>query len=179
MCKIFIIMKCVIFKCCMKAFLGALLFSIFEFAFTQFCKEIKPVNPKGNQPWILIGRTDADASIFWSPNMKSWPVGKDPDAEKDWRQEEKGVAEDEMLREHHWLNRHDFERSLGDGERQGSLAWCSPRGCKVRHDWPTKQEVLLTVVDLEVLTHTYVHTHNHTRMQICFITDFFLMWTRF
>ena len=155
-----------------EASLGKLLFSIFEFSFTQFCKEIKPVNPKGNQPWIFIGRTDAEAPIFWPPDVKSWPTGKDPDAEKDWRQEEKGVAEDEMVRQHHWLNRHEFEQTLGDGEGQGSLAWCSPRGCRVRHDWETKQ-VLLTMVDLEVLTHMCVHTHNHTCMQIGFIKDIF------
>ena len=64
------------------------------------CKEIKPVNPKGNKPWISIGRTDAEAEapILWSPDVKSWLIGKDPDAEKHWRQKEKGVAEDEMVR---------------------------------------------------------------------------------
>ena len=60
-------------------------------------KEIKPVNPKGNQPWIFIGRTDAEAPILWPPDAKSWLIGKDPDAEKDWRQEEKGATEDEMV----------------------------------------------------------------------------------
>ena len=62
------------------------------------CKEIKPVNPKGNQPWIFIGRTDAEGPTLWPPDAKSWLIGKDPDAEKDWGQEEKGVAEDEMVR---------------------------------------------------------------------------------
>ena len=79
------------------------------------CK-IKPVNPKGNQPWILIGRTDAEAEapILWPPDVKSQLTGKDPDAGKDWRQKEKGAAEDEMARKHYWLNGHEFEQSLGE-----------------------------------------------------------------
>ena len=96
------------------------------------CKEIKPVNPKGNQPWIIIGRTDAEtkAPILWSPDEKSWLLGKDPDAGKDWRREEKGTAEDEMVGWHHWLNGYEFEQALEDSEGQGSLAWCSPWSCK-------------------------------------------------
>ena len=96
------------------------------------CKEIKPVNPKGNQPWIFIGRTDgeAEASILWPPDGKSWLNGKDPDAGEDQRQEEKGTTEDEMVGWHHWLNGHEFEQILGDGERQRSLVCCSPWGCK-------------------------------------------------
>ena len=66
------------------------------------CKEIKPVNPKGNQPWIFVGRTDAEAPVFWPPGVKSWLIGKDLDAGKGWRQKEKGAAEDEMVRYHHW-----------------------------------------------------------------------------
>ena len=96
------------------------------------CKEIKPVNRKGNQSWIFIGRTDAEAEapILWPPNAKSWLTGKDPDAGKDWRWEEKGMTEDKMVGWHHWLNGHEFEQALGDGEGQGSLASCSPRGHK-------------------------------------------------
>ena len=90
------------------------------------CKEIKPVNPKGNQPWIFIGRTDAEAPIFWLPNVKSWLIGKDPDAGKDWRQEEKGTIEDEVVEWHHWLNGYEFEHTLGVGEGQESLVCCSP-----------------------------------------------------
>ena len=95
-------------------------------------KEIKPVNPKGNQPWIFIGRTDAktEAPVLWPPDVKSWLIGKDPDAGKDWRQEEKGMTEDEMVGWHHWLNGHEFEQALGDGEGEGSLECCSPWGCK-------------------------------------------------
>ena len=72
------------------------------------CKEIQPVHPKGNQSWIFLGRTDAEAEtpILWPPDVKNWLTGKDPDAGKDWRQEEKGTAEHEMVECHHWLNRH-------------------------------------------------------------------------
>ena len=95
-------------------------------------KEIKPVNPKRTQPWIFIGRTDAEveAPIFWPPDVKSWLIGKDPDPGKDWRQEEKGSTEDKMVRWHHWLSGHEFEQVLGDGEGQGSLPCCSSWGCK-------------------------------------------------
>ena len=88
------------------------------------CKEIKPVNPKGNQSWIFIGRTDAEVEvpIFQPRDAKSLLIGKDPDAGKDWKQKEKGVAEDEMVREHHRLNGHEFKQIQGDGEGQGSLA---------------------------------------------------------
>ena len=93
-------------------------------------KEIKPVNPKGNQPWIVIGRTDAEAPILWPPDVKSQLIGKDPDAEKDWSQEEKGTTEDEMVGWHHRLNGHEFEQTLGDSEGQESLVCCSPWGRK-------------------------------------------------
>ena len=86
-------------------------------------KEIKPVNPKGNESWIFVGRTDAetDAPIVWPPDVKSWFIGKDPDVGKDWGQEEKGMTEDEMVGWHHWLNGHEFEQPLGDSEGQGGL----------------------------------------------------------
>ena len=88
------------------------------------------MNPKGNQLWRFIGRTDAEASTLWPPDVKSWLIGKDPDAEKDWRQKDKGAAEDEIVGQHHWINEHEFEQTKGDGEGQGNLACCSPRGCK-------------------------------------------------
>ena len=96
------------------------------------CKEIKPVNPKGNQPWIFTGRTDAEAEapIFWPLGAKSQLTGKDPDAGKDWGQEEKGVTEVEIVGWHHWLNGHEFEQTLGDSEGQGSLTCCSSWACK-------------------------------------------------
>ena len=95
-------------------------------------KEIKPVNPKGNQPWIFIGRTDAEAEapIFWPPNMKNWLFGKGPDAGKDWRQKGKAVAENEMVGWHHQLNRHESEQTLGGCEGRGSLECYGPRGRK-------------------------------------------------
>ena len=94
------------------------------------CKEIKPVNPKGNQSWISIRRTDAEveAPIVRPPEAKSWRIGKDPDTGKDWRQEEKGTTEYEMVGWHHWLNGYEFEQTPWDGERQGSLVCCSPWG---------------------------------------------------
>ena len=75
------------------------------------CKEVQPVHPKGNQSWIFIGRTDAEAEtpILWPSDTKNWLIGKDPDAGKDWRQEEKGMTKDEMVGYHHWLNVHEFE----------------------------------------------------------------------
>ena len=96
------------------------------------CEEIKPVHLKGNQSWIFIGRTDAEAEapILWPPDVKNWLIGKDPDAEKDWRREEKGTTEDEMVGWHHQLNGLEFEQALGDSKGQASLACCSPWGCK-------------------------------------------------
>ena len=93
-------------------------------------KEIKPVNPKGNQPWIFTGITDAKALILWLPDEKSQLIGKDPDAGKDWSQDEKGLTEDEVVGWHHWLNGLKFEQTLGDNEGQGNLACCSPWGHK-------------------------------------------------
>ena len=96
------------------------------------CKEIKPVSPKGNQPWKVMRRTNAEAEapILWPADVKSWLTGKDPDAGKAWRQEERGMTEDEMVGWHHWLDGHEFEQTLGDGEGQGSLACSSPQGHK-------------------------------------------------
>ena len=95
------------------------------------CKDIKPVNPRGNQPWIFIGRTDAEAEapILWPPGVRNQFIGKDPDGGKDWGQE-KGVTEDEVVGWHHGLNEHEFEQAPGDGEGQGRLVCCSPRGRK-------------------------------------------------
>ena len=96
------------------------------------CKEIQPVHPKGNESWIFTGRTDAEAEtpILWPPDVKNWLIGKDPDAGKDWRQEEKGMTEDEMVGWHHRLHGHEFEEAPVVGDGQGSLACCSPWGHK-------------------------------------------------
>ena len=95
-------------------------------------KEIQPVHSEGDQPWIFTGRTDAEAEtpILWPPDAKNWLIGKDPDAGKDWQQEEKGTQEDEMVGWHHQLGGHEFEQALGVGDGQGSLACCSPWGHK-------------------------------------------------
>ena len=95
-------------------------------------KEIKAVNSKGNQPWIFTGRTDAeaDALIFWPPDVKSQFIRKDPNAGKDWRQEEKWSTEDEIVGWHQWLKWQEFEQTLRGSEGQGSLACCSPWDCK-------------------------------------------------
>ena len=91
------------------------------------CKDNIPVSPEGNQPWMFIGRTDAEAEvpILWLPDVKNRLIEKDPDAGKDWGQE-KGTTEDEMVGWHHWLNGHEFEQALGFGDGQGDLACCRP-----------------------------------------------------
>ena len=96
------------------------------------------INPKGNQPWIFIWKIDAqvEAPILQPSHVKSWPIGKDFDAGKDWRQEEKGMTKDEMVGWHHWLNGPEFEQVPGDGEGQGSLVCCSP--------WVTKSQTWLS-----------------------------------
>ena len=103
------------------------------------CKEIKPVNPKGNQSWIFTGRSDAEAEapVLWLPDAKSRLIRKEPDAGKDWRREEKGTTEDEMIGWHHCLSGHEFEQILGDCEGQGSLMCYSLWDCRVGHDLAT------------------------------------------
>ena len=95
------------------------------------CKEIQPVH-SNDQSWVFIGRTDAEAEtpILWPPHAKSWFIGKDPEAGRDWGQEEKGTTEDEMAGWHHRLDGHEFEWTLGVGDGQGGLACCSSRGHK-------------------------------------------------
>ena len=115
-------------------------------------KEIRPVNPKGNHPWLFLGRTDPEALIPWPPDVKSWVIGKDPDAGKDWGQEEKGTTEDEMVGWHHRLNGHEFEQAPGVGDGQDGVACCSLWGRKeldaterlnnkVGHSFPSKEQV--------------------------------------
>ena len=108
------------------------------------CKEIKPVNPKGNQSWIFIGNAEAEAPILWPPDVKSWLIEKDP--EQDWRQEEKGTTEDEMVGWHHRLNGHESKQTPGDSEGQGSLVCCSPLGHKQwtwLSDWTATTTIIM------------------------------------
>ena len=109
------------------------------------CKEIKPVNPKGNQPWILIGKTDAETLILWPPDANSQLIGKDPDAGKDWSQKKKAAeGENGQMAS---LNGHEFEKTSGDSKGQGSLACCSPWSRRVGHDLatePTKLKIHLS-----------------------------------
>ena len=118
------------------------------------CKEIQPVHPKGGQSWIFIGRTDAEAEapILWSPDAKNWLIGKDPDAGKDWRWEEKGMTEDEMAGWHHWLNGHEFKQALGVSDGQGSLACCSSWGHKSWTQLSDWTEVNCTAQAHELIT---------------------------
>ena len=102
-------------------------------------KEIQPVHPKGDQPWVFTGRNDAKAEtpVLWPPHEKSWLIGKDPDAGRDWGQEEKGMTEDEMAGCHHQLNGREFEWTPGVGDGQGGLVCCNSWGCKKsdRTEW--------------------------------------------
>ena len=96
------------------------------------CKDIKPINPKGNQHWIFIGRTDVEAKtpILWPPVKKNWLIGKEPNAGKDWRWEEKGKTEDEIVGWNHQLDGHEFEQTLGNKWRTWNTVCCSPWGHK-------------------------------------------------
>ena len=104
------------------------------------CKEIKPVSSKGNQPLIFIGRSDAEAEtpILWPLDVKNWLIGKDPDSGKDWREEEKGMTEDEIVGWYYWLNGTEFEQAPWAGDGQGSLTCCSPWSRRVGPDWATE-----------------------------------------
>ena len=96
------------------------------------CKEIQSVHSKGDQSWVFFGRTDAEAEtpVLWPPDGKSWRIWKDPDAGKDWRQEEKGTTDNEMVGWHHQLSGQEFEQALGVGDGRESLVCCRPWGCK-------------------------------------------------
>ena len=153
------------------------------------CKEIQPVSPKGSQSWIFIGRIDAEAEtpILWPPDVKNWLIGKDPDAGQDWRQEEKGTTEDEMVGWHHRLNEHEFEQALGVGDGQGSLASCSPWGRRVGHNWEAELSWLyinrvirktgLLVLPLYDRGHTIVMRESQGQRVVFFREKFYYMGT--
>ena len=105
------------------------------------CKEIQSVHSKGDQSWVFFGRNDAkiETPILWPPHVKSWLIGKDSDAGRDWGQEEKGTTEDEMAGRHHWLDGHESQWTPGVGVGQGDLACCNSWGSqRVGHDWATE-----------------------------------------
>ena len=104
------------------------------------CKEIQPVHPKGDHPWVFIWGTDVEAEtpILWSPDAESWLIWKDPHVGRDWGQEEKGMTEDEMVGWHHWHNGHGFRWTLGVGDGQGGLACCGSWG---RKEWDTTKQL--------------------------------------
>ena len=116
------------------------------------CKEIQPVHSKGDQSWVFFGGNDAkaEAPVLWPCHAKSWLIGKDFDAGRDWGQEEKGMTEDEMVGWHHWLNEHEFEWTLGAGDGQGGLECCDSWGCKESEmteqlNWEVQEWVLWLV----------------------------------
>ena len=131
------------------------------------CKEVQPVQPKGNQSWVFFGRTDAKAEtlILWPPHVKGWLNGKDPDAGRDWGQEEKGTTEDEMAGWDHRLDGHESEWTLGVGDGLGGLACCDSRGRKEldtteRLNWAEQSIVCLFFlsVRISVFFLTFMHT---------------------
>ena len=127
------------------------------------CKDIKPCKPKGNQSWIFIGGNDTEAEslILRPPDAKSRFIRKDPDAGKDWRQEEKGTTQDEMVGWHHRLNGREFERAPGDGGGQGSLACCSPQRCKESDttEWLNWTEYSIVYMWHIFFIHSLVYRH--------------------
>ena len=120
------------------------------------CQEIKPVNPKRNQPWIFIGRTDAktEAPILWPPDVKSWLIGKNPDAGKDWRLEEKGTTEDEMAGWHHWLNGRESGWTPGVGDGQGGLVCWDSWG---RKESDTTEQLIWSDIQKHILSKKGAH----------------------
>ena len=140
------------------------------------CKEIQPVHPNGNQSWIFIGRTDGEAEtpVLWPPDVKNWLIWKNPDARKDWRWEEKGTTEGEMVGWHHRLNGHEFEQALGVGDGQGGLARCSPWGRRESDmaEWQNWTE--LTIFSWMKKFLFNLANLNHSLITLHFLIYFFL-----
>ena len=131
-------------------------------------KEIQPVYPKGDQSWMFFGRTDVEAEtpILWPPDVKSWLNGKDPDAGKDWRQEEKGTTEDEMVGWHHRFDGHGSGWTLGVGDGQGGLVCCGSWGCKEsymteRLNWNGRTFLKFLKFILQIQSYMYEITYVH------------------
>ena len=143
------------------------------------CKEIQPVHPKGDESWVFIGRTDfeAETPILWPPDAKSWLIWKDPDAGKDWGQEEKEMTEDEMVGWCHWLNGHGFGWTPGDGDGQGGLPWCGSWGCKRSNmtEWLNWTELIYVDVgklkknlylSINIQISSFFPFHNHLSVEV-------------
>ena len=130
------------------------------------CQEIQPVHPKGNQSWVFIGRTDAEAEtpIVWPPDAKVWLIWKDFDVGRDWGQEEKGTTEDEMAGWHHWFDGHESQWTLGVGDGQGGLACFGPWGCKESDttEWLNRTELMSVWWQGEVHTVIFSRSYLHT-----------------
>ena len=119
------------------------------------CKEIQPVHPKENQSWMFIGRTNGEAGtpILWPPNAKNWLIWKDPDPGKDWRQEEKGTTEDEIVQWHHWLKGHEFEHTPGVGDGQGgAVVHGATKSWTWLSDW-------IKLINVRIDTNIYQNVH--------------------
>ena len=132
--------------------------------------------PKGDQSWVFIGRTDAETEtpIIWPPDSKNWLTGKDHDAGKDWRQEEKGTTEDERVGWDHWLDGHEFEQAPGGGDGQGSLACCSPWDCKEwdMTEWLNWTELSINVKSIleeRILSQREKNEKNHACFMFIFL----------
>ena len=127
------------------------------------CKEIQPVHSEGDQSWVFFGRTDAKAEtpVLWPPHVKSWLIGKDSDAGRDWEQEEKGTPEDEMAGWHHWLDGHEFGWTPGVGDGKGGLTCCNSWGRKEpdateRLNWTELKEMLVLLQCFPILLGSYL-----------------------
>ena len=134
------------------------------------CKKIQQAYPKGNLCWIFIGRTDAEAEtpILWPPDVKNWLTGKDPDSGKDWKQDQKETTEDEMVWWHYQLDGHEFEQAPGVGDGKGSLACCSPWGCKESDmtellNWTDQEDVTFPLLFSLFCIHVCMLIHEHSR----------------
>ena len=144
------------------------------------CKQIKPVNLKGNQFWIFIGSTDAEAPKLWPPDAKNRLIGKTLMLERPWRQEKKGTKEHKMVGWHHQLNGHEFEQAPGVGDRQGSLASCSPWGCKESDttEWLNWTECYHLLRSISLWPNLSGSNFQHINMSIPFLNYIQLLETR-
>ena len=144
------------------------------------CKDIKPGHPKGNQPWISIGRTDAEAPILWPPDVNSQLIGKDPGAGKNWRQEEKRGAEDELVGWHRRFNGHELGQTPGDSERQGDLACCSSWGRKELDttEWLNSTKLIFHIIIILYLI-SYISKFYETLLLLFYTVSIIQIYSHF